>query len=43
MHSTEGKCYSLGEMRRFFSETGFEWEDHHPSAVDRSFIIARKA
>jgi SAM-dependent methyltransferase len=43
MHSTEGKCYSLGEMRRFFSETGFEWEDHHPSAADRSFIIARKA
>jgi hypothetical protein len=43
MHSTEGKCYSLGEMRRFFSECGFEWEDHQPSAVDRSFIIARKA
>jgi SAM-dependent methyltransferase len=43
MHSTEGKCYSLGEMRRFFSQTGFEWDDHQPSAADRSFIVARKA
>ena len=43
MHSTEGKCYSLGEMRRFLSETGFDWCDHQPSAADRGFIVARKA
>jgi SAM-dependent methyltransferase len=43
MHSTEGKCYSLSEMRRFFSEVGFEWEEHHASAADRGFIVARKA
>jgi hypothetical protein len=30
-------------MRRFFSEVGFEWEEHHASAADRGFIVARKA
>ncbi len=43
MHSTEGKCYSVGEMRSYFERTGFQWMDHKPSAADRSFILARKA
>ncbi len=42
MHSTEGKCYSEGEMRVFLSATGFDWVDLKPTAVDRSFILARK-
>ena len=42
MNITEGKCYSTGEMRSFFSETGLDWLDHQPTAVGRSFILARK-
>jgi len=42
MHSTEGKCYSLAEMRTFFNDTGFEWLDFQPTAADRSFIAATK-
>jgi cyclopropane fatty-acyl-phospholipid synthase-like methyltransferase len=42
MHSTEGKCYSLGEMRRFFEDVGFDWLEHQPTAADRSVILARK-
>lgn len=42
MNITEGKCYSIGEMRTYLSEAGFEWEDHQPTAVGRSFIVARK-
>jgi SAM-dependent methyltransferase len=42
MHSTQGKCYSLGEMRTYLNSTGFEFLDHKPSAADRSYILARK-
>lgn len=42
MQITEGKCYSLGEMREFLQGAGFEWLDHQPSAVGRSVIVARK-
>jgi len=42
MQLTEGKCYSVGEMRSYFNEIGFDWIDHHHSAADRSFILARK-
>ena len=42
MNITEGKCYSVGEMRSLLSETGFEWLDFKPTAVGRSFILARK-
>jgi len=41
MHSTEGKCYSTGEMRVFLSDSGFEWAGHVTTAADRSFILAR--
>jgi SAM-dependent methyltransferase len=42
MHSTEGKCYSLGEMRAYFSELGFDWVSFSDTAADRSAIVARK-
>ena len=42
MQITEGKCYSLREMRGCLGSTGFEWVDHQPSAVGRSVIVARR-
>ncbi len=42
MHSTEGKCYSLGEMAVFLNDAGFEWRDFQSTAADRSFILAQK-
>ena len=42
MHSTEGKCYSVGEMRTFLNDADFEWVEHRPTAADRSVILARK-
>jgi predicted O-methyltransferase YrrM len=42
MNITEGKCYSLREMRNFLFDAGFEWQDHQPTAVGRSFIVAHK-
>ena len=42
MHSTEGKCYSLGEMRGYLTETGFTGLTFKETAVDRSIITTRK-
>ena len=42
MHSTEGKCYSVAEMNGYLAEAGFVEMEHHPTAADRSVIIARK-
>jgi SAM-dependent methyltransferase len=42
MNITEGKCYSLGEMRTYLNECGFDWQEHHPTAIGRSFILAEK-
>ncbi len=42
MHSTEGRCYSLGEMRRYLDGIGFEWVESQPTAADRSYMAARK-
>lgn len=42
MHSTEGRCFSVGEMRIWLERYGLEWGGHHPSAVDRSVVVARK-
>ena len=42
MHSTEGRCYSLGEMGAWFEQVGLEWVEHQPTAVDRSYVLARK-
>jgi len=43
MNITEGKCYSIGEMRTYLSELSFDWIAHQPTAVGRGFIVARKA
>jgi protein-L-isoaspartate O-methyltransferase len=42
MNITEGKCYSVGEMRAYLGELDFEWTDYQPTAVGRSFILAKK-
>jgi precorrin-6B methylase 2 len=42
MNITEGKCYSVGEMRGFFAALGFAWAGYQPTAVGRSVILARK-
>lgn len=42
MHSTEGKCYSLAEMRSFLDELGFTDFQFRETAVDRSIITVRK-
>lgn len=42
MNITEGKCYSIGEMRSYLGNAGFEWVDHQPTAVSRSVIVARR-
>jgi hypothetical protein len=42
MHSTEGRCYSLGETAAWLGETGFTVERHFPTTADRSAIVARR-
>ena len=42
MHSTEGKCYSLGEMDEVFRALGFRDLRHTPTAADRSLVTAVK-
>jgi predicted O-methyltransferase YrrM len=43
MHSTEGKCYSAGEMEGYLTETGFTTMTFTPTAIGRSVITARKS
>jgi SAM-dependent methyltransferase len=42
MHSTYGKCWSVGELAAMLEEAGFTMVDHRPTAADRSALIARK-
>ena len=42
MQITEGKCYSIGEMRSYLAATGFEWRAQQDTAVARGFIIAER-
>jgi len=42
MHSTEGKCYSLGELDELFQTIGFRDWKHTPTAADRSIVTAIK-
>ncbi|HUL51201.1 MAG TPA: methyltransferase [Candidatus Nitrosotalea sp.] len=42
MHSTEGKCYSIGEMKNFLVEAGFEGVKFIPTAAGRSLIVATR-
>lgn len=42
MHSCEGKCYSLGEIRRYLGTVGFQQMEYRPTAADRSIVTAKK-
>jgi hypothetical protein len=42
MNITEGKCYSITEMRRYLSDAGFDWVEQKDTAVGRGYIAARK-
>jgi predicted O-methyltransferase YrrM len=43
MHSTEGKCYSTGEMRGFLNELGFADFTFKETAADRGIVTAIKS
>jgi O-methyltransferase domain len=43
MNITEGKCYSISEMRRYLSDAGFDWVEQKDTAVGRGYIAAIKA
>ena len=42
MNITEGKCYSLAEMRGSLDGAGFEWVETQPTAVGRGYVLARR-
>jgi hypothetical protein len=42
MYSTEGRCYSIAEIRDILDETGFEHTEVAQTAARRSLITARK-
>jgi hypothetical protein len=42
MHSTPGRCYSVGELRVWMEAAGVEWVRQVPTAVDRSCVLGRK-
>lgn len=42
MASTEGKCYSIGEMELMLDEVGFANFEFRTTAVDHSIVTARK-
>jgi SAM-dependent methyltransferase len=43
MHSTEGKCYSTGEMQQFLNELGLTDFKYQPTAADRGIVTAIKS
>jgi len=43
MHSTPGKCWSVGELREFLEQTGFTDVACRPTAADRTAVLARRA
>ena len=42
MHSTEGKCYSLGELREMLTAAGFVGMTFAETAVDRGIVTTNK-
>lgn len=42
MHSTQGKCYSVGEYSEMLMAAGFEPGPYHDTAADRGFMTAVK-
>jgi SAM-dependent methyltransferase len=42
MHSTPGKCWSIGELMAMVQRIGFVDVEHRPAAGDRGVLLARK-
>jgi 3-hydroxy-5-methyl-1-naphthoate 3-O-methyltransferase len=42
MHSTPGKCWSVGELGELVERVGFVDVEYRPAAGDRSVLLARK-
>lgn len=42
MHSTEGKCYSVGELEPMLAQLGFTHFSSHSTAADRGVLLASK-
>ena len=42
MHSTPGKCWSVGELTGMAQHVGFVDVEHRPAAGDRGVLLARK-
>ena len=42
MHSTPGKCWSVGELTEFLEQTGFADVACRPTAADRTAVLARR-
>jgi acetylserotonin N-methyltransferase len=42
MHSSEGKCYSMAEIRSLAGRTGFEDFQFTPTVLDRGYVTAHK-
>ncbi len=42
MQITEGKCYSVGEMRACLNQTGFDARKYQDTAVARGSILAER-
>jgi hypothetical protein len=43
MHSTQGKCYSFGEMEQYLRQAGFSEISSTPTAAYRTLITAKKS
>jgi SAM-dependent methyltransferase len=42
MHSTPGRCWSVGELAGMARDSGFVHVEHRPAAGDRGVLLARK-
>jgi hypothetical protein len=42
MQLTEGRCYSVSEIRLWMQDAGLEFVRHEATAADRSYILARR-
>jgi len=42
VHSTAGKCWSVGELSAMASRVGFVDLEHRPTVADRSVLVARR-
>jgi 3-hydroxy-5-methyl-1-naphthoate 3-O-methyltransferase len=42
MSLSEGKCYSVTEMKDALEKAGFKWVGQKPTILDRSIVIGRK-